>query len=156
MNREFTYDQSLRAIGQALEGYRLVGFSVKSEGDKFVVQGETGKTHGLKAWLRIRKPFGQKTFSKQDIEQLEHQGRAKRKAPDRLPDFRSMPNVFRAIGAFLEMNEGRLLEVCGQGQTVVILFQNKAGHPQLEERTLSFLSDLSVRLYQQRHNKRRA
>ena len=156
MNREITYDQSLRAIGQALEEYRLVGFSVKSDGDKFVVQGEPQKINGLKALLRIQKPFSQRTFSKQDIGELEHQGRAKRKAPDRLPDFRSMPNVFRAIGAFLEMNEGRLLEVCGQGQNVVILFQNKEGHPQLEERTLSFLSDLSVRLYQKRQNKRRA
>ena len=156
MNQEITYDQSLRAIGQALEEYRLVGFSLKSEGDKFVVQGEVEKTNGLKALLRRQKPFAQRTFSKREIDQLEYQGRQKRKAPDRLPDFRSMPNVLRAIGAFLEMNEGRLLEVCGHGQNVVILFQNKQGHPQIEERTLSFLSDLSVRLYQKRQNKRRA
>ena len=156
MNQEITYDQSLRAIGQALEEFRLVGFSLKSEGDKFVVQGEVEKVNGLKALLHRHKPFAQQTFSRHDIDQLDYQGRAKRKAPDRLPDFRSMSNVLRAIGAFLEMNQGRLLEVCGHGQNVVILFQNKQGHPQLEERTLSFLSDLSVRLYQKRQNKRRA
>ena len=156
MNRESAYDRSLRAIGQALEEYRLVGFSLKTEGDGFVVQGEAEKSNGLMALLRRQKPFTQRNFSKQDIDHLEQQGRARRKSPDRLPDFRSLPNIMRAIGTYLDLNEGRLLEVCGQGQNVVILFQNKQGHPQLEERTIAFLSDLSVRLYQKRQNKRRA
>jgi hypothetical protein len=150
MKQDSTYDHTLRAIGQALERHRLVSFSLKTEGDRYVVQGEAQKASGLLAWLRRQKPFGQRNFGPRDIEQLEQVGRAQRKAADQLPDFHSVSNILRAVGAYLEMQGGRLLELSKSAGVVMILFQNKQGHPQIEERTTAFLSDLAVRMYQKR------
>ncbi|MGH7848371.1 MAG: hypothetical protein ACREQW_24795 [Candidatus Binatia bacterium] len=150
------YDQTLRVIGQALEAQRVIAFNLKTEGASFIVQGEAAKNRTVLALLRREKPFGQKSFSAQDINRLEHEGRARRKEPHRLPDFHSLSNILRAVGAYIDMNRGRLLEVCKRDQNVMILFQNQQGHPQLEERTTRFLSDLGVRLYQQRQRRIRA
>ena len=153
MNPANPYDLTLRAIGQALEAQSVIAFSLKGEGAGFVVQGESAKNRTVLALLRRGKPFGQRNFSAQDINRLEHEGRARRKEPNRLPDFRSLSNILRAIGAYIDMNRGRLLEVCKRDQNVIILFQNQQGHPQLEERTTRFLSDFGIRLYQKRQRK---
>jgi hypothetical protein len=153
MNPGNTYGQTLRAIGQALEAQRVIAFSLKSEGGSFVVQGEAAKSRTVLALLRREKPFGQRNFNTQDINRLEHEGRARRKEPHRLPDFNSLSNILRAVGAYIDMNRGQLLEVCKRDQNVMILFQNHLGHPQLEERTTRFLSDLGVRLYQKRQKR---
>jgi hypothetical protein len=153
MNPTNTYDQALRAIGQALEAQHVIAFSLKSEGASFVVQGEAAKNRTVLALLRREKPFRQRNFSAHDINRLEHEGRARRKDPNRLPNFHSLSNILRAVGAYIDLNRGRLLEVCKHDQIVMILFQNQKGHPQLEERTTRFLSDLGVRLYQKRQRK---
>ncbi|HWP57840.1 MAG TPA: hypothetical protein VNL14_08135 [Candidatus Acidoferrales bacterium] len=148
-----SHDQTLRAIGQALEAARVVAFSLKRDGSRFVVQGESEKISGLRALFRRQRPFGQKNFTAEEIAELEHRGRAQRKQPDRLPDFRRLSSLLRAAGAYIDMNGGQLLELCKRDQNVIILFQNKLGHPQLEERTTRFLSDLAVRLYKKRQKK---
>jgi hypothetical protein len=151
-----TYDQTLRAIGQALEAHRVIAFSLKSEKGSFVVQGEAERTRSMLSLLRREKPFSHRNFNAQDIDRLEYEGRARRKDANRLPDFHSLSNILRAVGAYIDMNQGQLLEVCKHDQNVMILFQNQQGHPQFEERTTKFLSDLSVRLYHKRQKSAQA
>jgi hypothetical protein len=156
MKQDLTYDRRLRAIGQALEQYRVITFSLKSEGDAYFVQGEAEKVKSVLSLLRRQKAFDRMSFSSRDIDRLDQEGRAKRKTPDRLPDFRSLSSMLRTIGAYLDLNQGRLLEVCKRDETVIILFQNSEGHPQLEERTTAFLSDLAVHFYRKRQKRNRS
>jgi len=152
-----SYRQQLRSIGQSLEAQRIQIFELVCHGDRFVVKGEpekeTSMLAALRQWQQRRRSEGLNaslTFTNQDIDQLERQGRALRKQPNRLPDFYRLPNTLRTIGYYLEVKESELLEMQKRQLSLTLLIRNQNGHPEMEERTIASFYDLFLRSHDKR------
>jgi hypothetical protein len=154
MNANKPYDQQLRVIGQSLEARRINVFELKQFGDHYEVRGEPEKEASLMAQLRDwagrmrdHSLTSSRTFLSSDLDLLERQGRLRRSSSHRLPDFYSLSNTLRTVGSYLDRQEAKLLEVHKRQLSVTILYHNKNGHPDFEERTIASFYDLFVDLY---------
>jgi hypothetical protein len=148
------YDRKLRTIGQSLEAQRIKIFKIQHQGERFIVDGEpeeeTSLLARLRNWQKRNRAAGMSgslTFTAQDIDQLDRQGRAQRSKNDRLPDFHSLANTLRTVGAHLDAKGAELIELQKKELSITILAQNQSGHPELEERSLGSFYDLFMRLH---------
>ena len=138
-----SYAQILRAIGQGLETAGLRYFDIRTEGKDYVVHPTTF-------------PESQELrFTADDIVRLEHEGRAKRSDPSRTPDFSSISQILRAIGNYIDRNDGYLLEISKafpsrSGGSVSIQYRTALGNRIKEEFSASGLYGLCVRMHKQR------
>jgi hypothetical protein len=152
-----SYDHQLRAIGQSLEAQRIRIFELSCQGDSFVVRGEPEEEMSLLAklvhWQKRNRSIGLNgslTFTPQNIDELDRQGRSRRAKPNQLPDFHSLPNTLRTVGSHLEAKGAALIELRKKELSVTILANNKAGHPEFEERAIGSFYELFVRLHGKR------
>jgi hypothetical protein len=160
MNQGTAYDRALRAIGQALEGQEFKVVDVKSSGENYIVSGDPAKVSGLQAllatWqgqhLRRKGPFKIR-YTFEDIARLEYKGRARRSAPDRIPDFRTLSNFLRTVGAYLDRKGARLLHVQKNEKTVTLVYQAEQGPPEIEERTVASFNYLFSEMHRRRKKK---
>jgi hypothetical protein len=107
----------------------------------------------LRQWQQRRRSEGLNaalTFTRNDLDQLERQGRAQRKQSNRLPDFYSLPNALRTVGQYLELKGAELLELQKRQLSLTVLSRNNDGHPQMEERSLASFYDLFLKLHDKR------
>jgi hypothetical protein len=153
-----SYDRQLRSIGQSLEAQRIEVFELTKQGEDYSVRGEPEKETSLLATLRnwqkrLRSEGMTKalTYTSQDLEELDRQGAANRSKSNRLPDFHSLPNTLRTVGAYLESKDAELMELHKKQLSVAILSRNTAGYPELEERSLGSLYDLFVKSHGRRN-----
>lgn len=143
------YNRALRAIGQSLEGAGAAAVSVKNGGNEFTVEARAARS-GL-GRLFSGKPLPLRlSFTFEEIERLESNGRAKRRQPDLRPDFGSLSNLLRTVGSYLDAKGAELLEVNVSHPNVMILYQNRDGHPQLEEKSVAALRNLGLQLCSKR------
>ncbi len=152
-----SYPQQLRSIGQSLEAQRINVFELACRGERFVVKGEpekeTSMLAALRQWQQRRRSEGLNaslTYTRQDLEQLDRQGRARRTQANRLPDFYSLPNTLRTVGHYLESKGAELLELQKHQLSLTLLSRNKHGHPEMEERTIASFYQLFLKLYDAR------
>lgn len=157
MAEKRSYDHQLRTIGQYLEAQRIRIFELRRQGENFVVRGEpeeeTSLLGKLVHWQKRNRSVGLSaslTFTSQDIDELDRQGRNRRAKPNQLPDFHSLPNTLRTVGAHLEAKGAELIELRKKELSVTILANNKAGHPEFEERGIGSFYDLFVRQHARR------
>ena len=157
MDTSTSYGQQLRSLGQYLEAQRINIFELTCRGERFVVKGEPEKETSLLAvlrqWQQRRRSDGLNaslTFTRNDLDQLERQGRGQRKQSNRLPDFYSLPNALRTVGQYLELKGAELLELQKRQLSLTVLSRNKDGHPQIEERSLASFYDLFLKLHDKR------
>ena len=158
METSKSYPRQLRSIGQSLEAQRIQIFELTCHDDQFVVKGEPEKEASMLAALRHwqqrrRRSDGLNaslTFTSQDIDQLERQGRSQRAQPNRLPDFYSLPNTLRTVGHYLELKGSELLEMQKRQLSLTLLSRNKDGHPEIEERSIASFYNLFLRLHDKR------
>jgi len=162
METSTSYGQQLRSIGQSLESQRIRIFELTCRGDRFVVKGEpekeTSVLAALRQWQQRRRRDGLNgslSFTRQDLEQLERQGRAQRKHSNRLPDFYSLPNTLRTVGHYLELKGAELLELQKSQLSLTLLSRNKDGHPEMEERSIASFYDLFLELHDRRGKPRK-
>ncbi len=160
MKQSAPYEQTLRAIGQALEAQHFNAFNLKRYDDKYFIRGEQKKINALQVLLqkwqgRYRKDKGpcQLSYTHQDIARLEREGRTKRRGPHTLPDLYSLPNILRTVGAYLDMKGAELLQVNKQDLTITILYKTNHGHPEVEERTIASFYSLYLQMYERRQKK---
>jgi hypothetical protein len=158
MTQRKGYDRQLRVIGQALESRGIDVFELKSEGDRYLIKSTTGKVPSLLARIRDWRErlhgeslLGRNIYSRLDIERLEREGRSRRRNPDRLPDFYSVSNTLRTVGSYLDAKQAELLEIQKTPLSLSLLYQDKDGHPEFEERSIASFYNLFLRL----HGKRR-
>jgi len=159
MTAKMSYDQVLRNIGQSLEAQRITTFELSRQGERFIVKGEPERENSLLDallnWQRRRRSAGlagSLSFSPQDIEQLERQGRARRERAHRLPDFHSLPNMLRTVGSYLNLKNAELVEIRKRPLNVTILSRNQDGYPDYEERTVASFYDLFLQLHERRRS----
>jgi hypothetical protein len=157
MQSKIHYHRQLRSIGQSLEAQRIAVFELTCRGEHIVVKGEPEKETSLLAalrnWQKQRRSDGLNsslTFTSQDIDELERQGRAQRSQANRLPDFHSLANTLRTVGWHLDLKGSELLEIHKRQLSLTILSRDKNGHPEFEERTLASFYDLFLSLHDKR------
>jgi len=151
-------DRQLRSIGQSLEAQRIQVFELTRQGESYTVRGEPEKEVSLLATLRHwQKRLRHEgvttslTYTLHDIDELERQGLANRAKSNRLPDFHSLPNTLRTVGAYLELKNSELLELHKKQLSITLLSRNQAGYPELEERSLGSFYELFVSLHARRN-----
>lgn len=157
MQNQLKYHRQLRSIGQSLEAQRITVFELSHRGDRIVIKGEPEKETSLLAtlrnWQKQRRTAGLSsslTFTPQDIDQIDRQGRAKRSQINRLPDFYSLANTLRTVGWYLDLKGSQLMEIQKRPLSLTILSRNQAGHPEYEERTIASFYDFFLRLHDRR------
>lgn len=157
MPNRTAYHQQLRSIGQSLEAQRINVFELTFDGARIVVKGqpekETSLLAALRNWQKQRRSDGLNaslTFTGQDIDQIDRQGRACRSQRNRLPDFHSLPNMLRTVGWYLDLNGAELLELHKHQLSLTIVSRDKNGSPQYEERTIASFYNLFLSLHDKR------
>ena len=157
MEIQLKYHQQLRSIGQSLEAQRITVFELSYRGDRIVIKGEPEKETSLLAtlrnWQKQRRSEGLNsslTFTTQDIDQIDRQGRAKRSQVNRLPDFYSLANTLRTVGWYLDLKGAQLLEMHKHQLSLTILSRNANGHPEYEERSIASFYNLFLHLHDRR------
>ena|SRR2546426_9049483 len=143
MFRAPKYGRALRIIGQNLEGLPVKVFDIKNEGKNYVVKGYGGAFQPVEL-----------QYTAADIEHVDRQRREMRNNASGMPDFRSLSQILRAVGDYIERKDGRLLGISRQSGAVPLftIQYEMAQHRHKEEYLASDLYDLCVRMYKQRKN----
>jgi len=151
------YDEDLRAIGQALEARNISVFGLKRLADRYVIEGTPQETSSLRTkvrqWylqLRSGSIAESLTFRLADVEKLSQAGRAKRSRPRRLPDFYSVSNTLRTVGAYLDAKGVELVELHKRPISITLSYRDKEGHQQGEDRPVSSFYNLFLEHYGKR------
>ena len=150
------YNHELRAVGQALEARGISVFELKTRLGQYVVSGKPDKPESLMAALRQlrnnnwRRSERTLTFTPQDINELEIQGKTRRAVAGRLPDFYNVSNILRTIGAYLDGKNARLVEIQKRPLTLTLLYQSQSGYPEVEDRTIVSFYESFVELHGKR------
>jgi hypothetical protein len=151
------YDEDLRAIGQALEAKEVSVFDLKILGDWYIVQAAPDRSSSLRSKLRrwrLRVGSGSNAESLalglSDVEDLSQKGRAKRSKPRRMPDFYSLANTLRTVGAYLDSKESELLELHKRPLSITLSYRDREGREQVEDRTIASFYNLFLELYGKR------
>ena len=158
MNQTKSYDRHLRNIGQSLEAQRINIFELRYEDERYWAKGDPDKEisllTALRRWQKRWRREGLSSslsYTLPDIEQLERQGKTKRSRPNRLPDFYSLPNILRTLGAYLDAQDAELIELHKRPLTITLLYRNREGHPDVEERSIASFYDFFLKLHGRRH-----
>jgi hypothetical protein len=176
------YDQTLRAIGQALEPLEIQDFDLEINASDYVVRGQTKtqestkeaiKKRGLKnalkdAWDRFEaKSLGQEMphqlsspflvlelhFGPEDIDRLERQGKAARSSDTKgATNPYRLSQLLRAVGAYVSRKSMRLLKVSKRKDWVAIEYETVHGRNGIENFRTMDLYDYWVHLFKQRKN----
>jgi len=159
MQTKASYDKDLRAIGQALEMRGITTFELKSQLGRYVVQGAGERPASVMASVRRWLQGGEKedsssiSYTAQDIEKIDQEGKKRRVRAGRLPDFYSLSNTLRTLGGYLSSKDAQLLELNIRPLTVTLLYQNKDGHPQMEDRTIASFFNVFTEMHGKRGRK---
>ena len=145
------YDEDLRAIGQALEARDISVFDLKRLAGNYIIECEPEQTGFLRSkvrhWLRrLRGDSELLTFDIADLEKLSEAGRAKRSKWGQLTNFHTVSNTLRTIGAYLDANEGQLVELHKRRISITLSYRDKEGQQRDEDRSISSFYRLFLEL----------
>ncbi len=150
------YEDDLRAMGQALEAREISVFELTRLSEHYIIRGVPEQSGSLRSkvgrWLRLGSSFSAEslTFTVADIEKLSQAGLARRFKPGQLTNFRSLSNLLRTIGAYLDSKEAELFELKKRPISLSLWYRDKAGREQREDRTISSFYDLFLELWGKR------
>ena len=141
------YASALRCIGQELERRGLKSFDIRRQGETYLVDcGYQDPPSQTPVSLR---------FDLTDIEELERLGESKRGESRPAQEFINQVQIFRAIGAFLDKNETRLVRVTNNdGKAKDVLFRieyiTRDGDHVVDDRAGAAVYDMCVQMYKHR------
>jgi hypothetical protein len=157
-----------------LEGLAVESFVLVVEGDDFVVRGQRREAPLKKPEVKTFRVLWQIVRGKQadpetaavpassvlelrytaeDVAKMEEAGREKRAAPSGTPEAHSLPQIFRALGDFVDQKQGRLLAIRKEGEAISVDYESPLKGKVSEELTVSALYDYWVRMYLKRRGR---
>ena len=156
--------RSLRAIGQDLEAHGITQFNLTSSENGYLVRelpravdsnasrGLIGKRAGRNADFDGPAELA---YTVETIERLDEEGRAKRDIGNKLPDFFSLSQYLRAVGAVIDSKRGQLLQLDRNAEpdtvpSIVIHYQSSTGVEIREVHPSPNVYDYSVHMYKSR------
>ena len=157
MATEIRYGEDFRSIGQALEAKHIRAFELKRMGDWYILQGVPpednslqAKTHKFKFRFRSGSDAESLMLALSEVEDLSRKGKAKRSKPGRQPDFRRLSNILRTVGAYLESEEAKFVELKVRPFSISLSYKAADGEQQIEERTIRSFYNVFLELYGKR------
>ncbi len=154
MNSNTKYAKPLRAIGQDLKKLHVQKFELESDGNDYIVrnmveadQVDNDAATSSNKTLELR-------YTPEDLNRLEREGQAKRRDLNQMPNARSISEVLRASGAYVNDTSCRLLRVIWQNQSVRIMYETTLGNQTVDEIKVSSMYDVWMRMYLHRDKRR--
>lgn len=173
MSTDFSFSQLLRPVGQMLEPLQIESFSLKVEDGGVAVFADKRETRqpaqnvSLKvSWQIFRRkkaetePEPQPSsgsleihYSHDDIARMETEGQGKRTGAPGSPEAHTLSQILRAVGAFVDQKQGRLLSVAKDGQDITIEYESALKRASTEKFTVASLYDYWVKMYLRRRER---
>jgi hypothetical protein len=173
MSPDFSFSQLLRPVGQMLEPLQIESFSLKVEDHGVAVYAERHETPqpapnvSLKvSWQIFRRkktepePELQPSsgtlemhYTHEDIARMDSEGQSKRSGAPGSPEAHTLSQILRAVGAFVDQKQGRLLGVRKDGQEISIEYESALKRALTENFTVASLYDYWVKMYLRRRDR---
>jgi len=174
MPSNFNFSQLLRPVGQMLEPLQIESFSLKVEDSGVAVYAEKREPSPASApdvslkvsWQIFRRKKAAPAQAPQpssgtleihytldDIARMESEGQGKRTGTEGSPEAHALSQILRAVGAFVDQKQGRLLGVSMDGQEIGIDYESALGGNLTEKFTVASLYDFWVRMYLRRRHR---
>ena len=171
MSEAFNFSQLLRPVGQMLEPLQIDSFSLKVEDGGVAVFADKQESSrpavqevSLKvSWQIFRRkkaepePEPQPSsgslelhYTNDDIARMDVEGRSRRTGASGSPEAHTLSQILRAVGAFVDQKQGRLLSVVKVGQEIAIDYESALKRPLTEKFTVASLYDYWVKMYLRR------
>jgi hypothetical protein len=137
------YEDDLRAIGQSVEPKEINYFELKRLGSSFTLRStaeEADLFPRTLSRLRIlpnRSAAGVLIIDEPELDRVTEKARTRRSNPGQLTEFRSISNLLRTVGAYLDANELELVELHKRAISITLLYRDKAGCDRKEDRPIS-------------------
>jgi len=147
MSRLYPYSNALRSIGQALEKLGIEDFDLRCDDGEFHLQcGNPNPPYMTLIEL---------SYSFNDIESLEREGRTRRGGRFVLASVESLPEMLRAMGWFVDARSGRLRRICTSDASVAegswqLEYKARDGNITLEEFNMKLFHETFLRMRQER------
>ena len=167
-------DLLLRPIGAALEALQLESFTLRVENDEILVKAQKREERhpppvnspvpSVLDIFRRKKinvaPAPQPAsrvvelrYSYDEIVRMDSEGAAKRLATGGKPDPGALSQMLRAVGAFVNQKQGRLLGVTMDGHEIAIDYESALKQKTTEKHTVASLYDYWVKMYLRRRER---
>ena len=174
MSPDFSFSQLLRPVGQMLEPLQVDSFSLKVEDRGVAVYAEKHEIPHAPApnvslkvsWQVFRRkktasaPEPQPSsgtleihYTHDDIARMDTEGQSKRTGAPGSPEAHALSQILRAVGAFVDQKQGRLLGVTKDGQDISIEYESALKRVSTEKFTVASLYDYWVKMYLRRRQR---
>lgn len=173
MTVDFNFSQLLRPVGQMLEPLQIESFSLKVE-DRgvavFAAKHEAPQPApdvSLRvSWQIFRRKKVEPAqdpqpssgtleihYTHEDIARMDDEGQNKRTGAQGSPEANTLSQILRAVGAFVDQKQGRLLSVTKDGQDISIEYESALKREMTEKFTVASLYDYWVKMYLRRRDR---
>jgi hypothetical protein len=174
MSDSLSFSQLLRPVGQMLEPLQVESFSLKVEEGGIAVFAEKQENAqparpdiSLKvSWQIFRRKKSDAVqdpqptsgtlelhYSHDDIARMDAQGQEKRTGSPGSPEAHTLSQILRAVGAFVDQKQGRLVSVVKDGQEITIAYESALKRPLTDKFTVASLYDYWVKMYLRRRDR---
>ena len=175
MSVEFSFSQLLRPVGQMLEPLQIDSFSLKIEEGGVAVfadqhtppQPAPAQNVSVKvSWQIFRRKKAEAAlepqpssgsleihYSHDDIARMDTEGQGKRTGGPGSPEAHTLSQILRAVGAFVDQKQGRLLAVVKDGHDISIEYESALKRALTEKFTVASLYDYWVKMYLRRRER---
>ena len=173
MTADFNFSQLLRPVGQMLEPLQIESFSLKVEDRGIAVFAEKHETAqpppdvSLKVtWQIFRRKKAELPqepqpssgaleihYTHEDIARMDDEGQSRRTGAPGSPEAHTLSQILRAVGAFVDQKQGRLLAVSKDGSEITIEYESALKRALTEKFTVASLYDYWVKMYLRRRDR---
>jgi hypothetical protein len=173
MSTDFSFSQLLRPVGQMLEPLQVESFSLQVEDTGVAVFAEKPEapqptpSFSLKvSWQIFRRKKTEPTqepqpssgtleihYTHEDIARTDSEGQTRRSGAAGSPEAHTLSQILRAVGAFVDQKQGRLLAVTKDGQDISIEYESVFKRATTEKFTVASLYDYWVKMYLRRRER---
>ena len=92
-------------------------------------------------------------YTHEDIARMDSEGQKKRTGAPGSPEAHALSQILRAVGAFVDQKQGRLLAVTKDGLDISIEYESALKRPLTEKFTVASLYDYWVKMYLRRRER---
>jgi hypothetical protein len=169
-----SFAQLLRPVGQMLEPLRVESFSLKVEDGSVSVRARKREERHVPTpdmslrvtWqlFRRKKPeivsetqpssgVLELHYTQDDIARMDTEAQARRTGSGGSPEAHALSQILRAVGAFVDQKQGRLIGVTVEGQDITIEYDSALKKTLTEKFTVATLYDYWVKMYLRRRQR---
>lgn len=174
MSSSLKFSQLLRPVGQMLEPLQIESFSLKVEDSGVSVHAQKreearAQPPGVSlrvTWQIFRRKKTEREhdpqpssgalevyYTRDDIARMDTEARGRRQGAGGRPEAHTLSQILRAVGAFVDQKQGRLVGVSMDGQEISIEYESALKRNLTEKFTVASLYDFWVKMYLRRRDR---